>query len=687
MKRIYLEELLSYLIVILSILFYFTVNVDHFFSWWVPDEINAINIGNKYSYFGCFKLYYIHTTINRITSDLVICTTSIFYKIGITPWLGLVFTKIVFSLTLPFSTAYLINKRFYLRPLHSIGTGFILVGIVSVVNFNPTSPLYSMDMAIYSTANSLLLIVLAMDNTNLTNRKFIFYCILFFLACCSHEVVLAICGFILIERLYFFKKIKSYLKVVSLTTLYLLASVSYFLTPGYMQRLRIWPANGTINEALLYIPGTFEYIFNILNNYSILLSVAMIFGILFSFINFINIKFSIYEILRLFIYGLSYLIVSSFLIGFSKSLYVSQSGGLPPRLSFEVYLIFSISIFILAYYFGNYLKEIYVIYIEKAKIGFEITIISILFTLTLINPDFNIFKYVFVNSIQTVIFPSKLTNEVFLGKNKILPYLGSSLYKRQISPNVPYILKYFNIDRLFFTSSVQYLKEINFHDKLNKLSVNGEEYFKINSPWLKYLLDIYKQDSNVYIAKKTNCNWFIANKNLVCDLSSTDFDINKYKVKNKKLVSLNNNHNVITKFSNGQHHIADNEIFGEHFIYTTIDINKGVYYLTFKGNPKNPKNYIYIISKNSQLLLPWIDRDPQEVYFNEFGLERDLKLLYSQSGTASNGDAFINILFSSSKDVQIILRYQHGIKTTVYNGEKSNISKLDDVFFGEVTLK
>ena len=81
------------------------LKIEHDLIFSKFDVLDAINIGNKYSYFGCFKLYYIHTTINRITSDLVICTTSIFYKIGITPWLGLVFTKIVFSLTLPFSTA------------------------------------------------------------------------------------------------------------------------------------------------------------------------------------------------------------------------------------------------------------------------------------------------------------------------------------------------------------------------------------------------------------------------------------------------------------------------------------------------------------------------------------------------------------------------------------------------------
>ena len=51
--------------------------------------------------------------------------------------------------------------------LNSISAGFILTSIISVVNYIPNSSLYSVDMAIYTTANSLLLILLAMNNENL----------------------------------------------------------------------------------------------------------------------------------------------------------------------------------------------------------------------------------------------------------------------------------------------------------------------------------------------------------------------------------------------------------------------------------------------------------------------------------------------------------------------------------------
>lgn len=687
MKRYFFEELYSYGILILSIFFYFIANVDHFFSWWVPDEINAINIGNNKSYYGCFTNYYIDTTINRITSDLVICTSSILYKLGTTPWLGLIFNKLIFSLTLPFSIAYLLRKTLLMTLTNSISVGFILTSIVSVVNYNPNSPLYSVDMAIYTTANSLLLILLAMNNENLLSKRFIIYCITFFLASCSHEVVLALCGIMLTERIYYLFKNKLYTKIILLISLYISASLSYFITPGYRQRLNTWPATENPIQAFNFIMDTLPLIGNQIINYSFIFLFAIIFGLFFSIINRKNNKINLFQIHRLLFYAVGYLVVICFLVGFTSSLKVTPNGGIPPRMSFEIFLLLSFVIFSSSYALGSYLKNKYLFYNHNLKIGINSLTILILLFLSLIHPDLYVFKYSVENVVKSVIAPNILSEEVFPGKNILLPSLSRSIYSREITPNYIFILRYFNIDRLLANTSTKKLRIRELSDKLNAININ--DYYGINSPWLKILFDIYKQSYFSYFDLNVPCTWFFPNKSSICYRSSTDLNLNKYKIINKNLLELNQTSNIIITPTNNGYQLSDTGVTGEHYAYTNFDIKKGIYFISVNGDLDNRmKSYIYLTSKNNQILIPWINRNSDEKSYNYFGSTNDLQILFTQIGTNKDGVDFINIIFSSQRNLNITLRYQHGVKSsTIYKGIVNNTSKIGEFYFGEVVQK
>lgn len=682
-----IDNIKLYSVLILSIAFYFVVNVDHFFSWWVPDELNSIVAGKQSSYFSCVKNYYLYTTINRLTSDLVICSTNFIANFGATPFRGLVIAKLILSLSLPISVGYLVYKSINGQFINSLSIGFFLVGIVSVINFEHASMLYSMDMAIYTTANSLLIIMLALDKSKFLEGRYYIYLFIFFIAACSHEVVLALVGLLIIEITYFLFVSKAYKNIFLILSIYIFSAISYFITPGYRNRLLTWPASATPAEAFYYMLGTFKYIFTHLFEYLLILAIVFFLGFVASMMHKYKKEISAWKILRLLMYAIAYLIVTSFLVGLSKTLWIHLDGGIYPRITFEIYLLITIAIFLSGHLTGNLLKIGCKLANSESILYSSLIYSSILISLIFLHPDLNIFLKVnhrfFNENISDI---TDKNYSIIVQNNYFLSTVSTSIFRREVTPNAHKFPKYFDIDKSLSSYSIDNLKYSNIHNKINELiDLETERHFYLRSIWLKYLFLIYKKDYYEYMSKYSECSWFVPPISpSKCDISSNDFDFLNLSPINLKKITSFSNINVIVKNINGENIIYDNDSYGEHYIETSVKVSKGIYALTVIGYNNQLKNYIYLISQGKQILIPWSKKATTESYYYEYGTGSGLDLLFSQAGTEEGSNKnFINILFRSSGDMDLSIRYQHASDTTVYVGNPNSYSKILSLNFGE----
>jgi hypothetical protein len=96
-------------IILSSLILFLVLNYDILFQWFYPDDLRVITVANKLGYLGCVENYFINTTLNRLTSDTLICAFNLI-EYASTPFMGLVLLRILLLLTLPISIALFFNK-------------------------------------------------------------------------------------------------------------------------------------------------------------------------------------------------------------------------------------------------------------------------------------------------------------------------------------------------------------------------------------------------------------------------------------------------------------------------------------------------------------------------------------------------------------------------------------------------
>jgi hypothetical protein len=333
-------------------------------------------------------------------------------------------------------------------------------------------------------------------------------------------------------------------------------------------------------------------------------------------------------------------------------------------------------------HYGNYLAS-------SLSIGF------IILSLIFIHPDLFLFK----GSINNYLITSKTnTNNIDYINNNLQSHLNNNLfpsdlghyfYRRDITPNSEKIGKYFALDRELFFSSNNSLVRSEIHLRINSLiKKESERYFGLRSPWLLYLFSIYNRDYYEYVAYFIKCKWInYIDSNSVCDLNSKDFNLNNLYIKHQYNLILANRFKTTIESSDSWLIIRDDDSNGEHYIFTDKTLLPGTYSLSMKGESREMKNYIYLITQKSQVLVPWVKKSKKENYYYVYGPSPDLELLYSQFVIDSSGLNFINILFKVNKEVDMTIRYQHSAETTMYKGNSYKYSKISNVTLGHVEHK
>jgi len=732
------------------LLLFIVLSYDILFQWFHPDDLAAIIAGNQFGYFGCVENYFLKTTLNRLTSDAIVCTFNLIYYTG-SPFSGLVLLRLLLLLTIPLSLSIVFNR--YIFPgnfIYSFASGIIISSISLAIIYSEYSTLFPLDLVMYCvSASSFILLLYAYLGINESIKKYLLFVIIFFLSANTHEIIMALCGMMLLKfafdiyknnsnknDTYFIRMKKIISFQISIPAILLVISfLMSILTPGYKARIGVWPIDlNYINIFHFIFLNIEEYIY-LIYLFSPLIFILFLIGLLFSIIKDNINKDTVLYLLKLFsIFGILYALIVILMVGMVPSLYILGTRtpsfqlyesffnlkpfSVPTRSIFFTILFFNISVFLTGIYVGLHVKK------RKYVNSINYIIIILILFLSFIHPDIKSSVSMLIKlyrplssslskeidsfnlKYNTSNFDNKfITGEIFserlLSKKDVK--IQSFFYNRTSSLLTPSFELNILGDKILNNVSLEVSRDNQILKKIEN-SLRYPYQFRLNSMyWYENTYKLYlKNLSNldkIYMGEvECSFNNFEESSKIKClnpmiektglNLTSNNLELTRIDLNQFNQLNLVD---IIPNNNGNCIEVLDNKnIVGEHFAATSLNIQAGKTLFLFNGLKSSASSYVYLIGSNSSVLVPWSNHTSKSNIPAVHGDQNVFKILFLQTGNYEN-KTYLSLIVESQADQVATLRLQNSLydvskdSTTVYKVDIDNSSITCGVKIGRLT--
>lgn len=403
--------------------FYFSIS-HGIFAWLFPDELAASSSCSVHGVLGCTKHYYLHSTINRVSAALAVCSMAKGAAL-FSPYTGWAVLRLFFYTMLPLSISFLLKEMLIIPYKLGLAIACILTALTMFILSDDIFIMFGLDLAIYATATFTFFILVALLPKIIEDSKaFFWFCILFAANLTSHEIFLAISGFLIpIFAWYRYSlncpnKQFSYIGLVThaisdkkvriLLAIYFVSAGLTMFAPGVAMRQAIWPSSGTYLQGLQYMLLTLTDTAYLAIKSYMLLGIVFVLGVFFGLFaaEKVNLKFKALYVFMLLV-PFIYIMTTGYLIGITPKLYVTSyapelfknyvsflndkillaHGGLAVRQALFVYLCLMFNIFGVVFILAQKMTKHLPVIIFKNIIGYKMALLSIMIFLFVVHPD------------------------------------------------------------------------------------------------------------------------------------------------------------------------------------------------------------------------------------------------------------------------------------------------------------
>lgn len=710
------KNLFYLMLLLLAIIFFYFSISGNLFVWIYPDEETAskvygIALANAHrhapSLVRCAAEYYFTTTINRPSADLSLCILAKTASYFATPYLGWIFSRLIYFIMIPISIGISIKCLCQIPYKWSL---IIALTVFSVVFFTISdyAYVYGAGLSIYGTALISFLLLISVFERSLKGRKwFLFFSLLFIINLTSHEVFLVISSLFIPLYAWFYHKETHYCvrtqsiihkffsalwqkRVLLLICIYLVCALLQIFAPGVGMRQKVWPTTGSFFDGLVYMIQTFEEVLFFLYRSKALVFFVFFLGVCTGlYFKYQKTFLGKYMGAMLLLSPLVYLAVAGFLFGITPSLW-----GHSIRPSFFQYspefltrlvsnrhilnhsefnlisrnlvpftLIF-MDVFLLGFFSMVYIQKKYAPKVKKIKLYAQFPVIGILVICILLHPDgmgsLRILPIFFKNDVGNAL----LVHVTQQSQDDIEGNIFSYLYPGGMTIS--------DLTKLFFprrkginhkADQIYLLLNHLLHQRKNKTVAQSDiDLLYSFAPMVRYpepmgseLMAMY----NVRVHQKCYFPFSSKLKPICYNGAGNSVKVGEILQKAKLLserirFAPNTTDGIIAKKINGCLLLEDKPgaVRFHKIVSQAIHLDKGYYYFALRGDELSTDLYLYFLNATSQLYVTW---------FGTWGPSQGgtIQPIASQIEEDVSGKT-MNILVYSNKPQSIKLVWQHG---------------------------